>query len=656
MAHSGNILRRAASLLVSITMIFTCCFFTGNGTKAKAAVLNNPDGVFLSEAFNIAGGNRYHEPRSQWVNFLDRYSKNDYYLGTPFDYWLYSASPRGDNWQAEEGYGSYLVQGGGSYYNGGMNSTGFIWHAVAKSLSEATELDMSVTGKWVPMLNGFNTAGFSRPCWSGGNNRWYDFIKTYNVKYYEFSTKAAMLDSGVLEKGDIIWCVDSAVGSLMSGLSIPADNHHVGIYMGDGSSDIWWQTGPTTGDGDYSAQYNSINPIYGCASWSTYIVLPWDGISSWQPAVTTTTTSSQQSPTTTTSSIYRERSTRTVTAGLKNPDGVYFNDAIRSASSGKADISLSQWQSFINEYTSNDYYIGTPYSTWLYAACPRGDLWQYYEGCRDTIVNTGGSATDGGLNCMAFVWHAMAKGISVKTGCSLEYAGTLVPFNDSFNTMFTRSSWSGGGGWLSYLNRYDIRYYEFSTKAEMLGSGALRKGDIIWCVDGYCGTGLDGLRQLSDNHHIGIYTGNGYTDWWWQSGPTLGDANFNSQKNSINPIYGCSYRNTYVVIPFADEIVGILLLQLQGRLLRQRPQQRQQRRPQQQQQQRRHQRRQRPRLRPRLRPQLLLQLQLRQRQQLLRPQLLRPQQQLLPQLPPSRSQQRLLPRSVPWCSIPRLMR
>lgn len=333
-----------------------------------------PTGVFLSEAFNIAGGNRYHEPRSQWINFLDRYTKSDYYLGTSFDYWLYSASPRGDVWQVDEGYGSYLVDGGGSYTDGGLNSTGFIWHAAAKSLSEGSGLDISVTGKWVPMLNGFNNAGFSRQCWTGGNNRWYDFIKTYNVKYYEFSTKSEMLSSGVLTKGDIIWTVDGAVGTLMNGLSIPADNHHVGIYMGDGSTDSWWQTGPTTGDGDYSAQYNSINPIYGCAARNTYIVLPWDGVSGWQPAVTTTTTSAPQQPitTTSTSTVYRERSTRTATLGLKNPSGGYFNDAIKAASGGQTSISLSQWQSFITEYASNDYYIGTPLLHMALCHIPKG--------------------------------------------------------------------------------------------------------------------------------------------------------------------------------------------------------------------------------------------------------------------------------------------
>lgn len=542
MTCSNKLLSKAAALLITIAVIFTCGILPENFIRANAAVLYNTDGVYLSEAFNIAGGNLYHEPRSQWTAFIDEYSANAYYIGTPFDDWLYSASPRGDKWQIEEGYSQPLISGGGSAELGGLNSTGFIWHAAAKSLSEASGLDISVTGSWVPMLNGFNNAGFSRPCWNGGNNRWYDFISAYNVKYYAFDTKDEMLSSGVLGKGDIIWCVDGAVGTLMGGLSIPADNHHVGIYMGSGSEDIWWQTGPTTGDGDFSAQYNSINPIYGCAVSNTYIVLPWDGVHDGNVP------------------DHRERSTRTVTTGLVNPDGKYFNTAINAASSGGLSISLQQWQSFIEEYTSNDYYIGTPYSTWLYAASPKGDKWQFDEGCRDMIVDTGGSPETGGLNCMAFVWHALAKGIASVNNSSIEYAGTSVPFNDSFNTMFSRKAWDGYGGWLSYISTYDLRYYEFSSKAEMLGSGALRKGDIIWCVDGSCGTGLSGLKQLSDDHHIGIYMGNGYTDLWWQSGPTKGDHNFIDQKNSVNPIYGCAVSNTYVVIPFADEIVRDIII------------------------------------------------------------------------------------------------
>ena len=539
MTNSRKYFNKTIAIFVSFILILTCGIFPTPLLRAETASLCNPNGVYLCEAFNIAGGNLYNQPRSQWIKFLDKYSANDYYLGTPFDDWLYSASPRGDRWQLDEGYSYSITSGGGSAELGGLNSTGFIWHTIAKSLSEASGLDISVTGKWVPNLNGFNYQGFSRSCWQGGNNRWYDFINQYNVKYYEFYTKSDMLASGVLGKGDIIWCVDGAVGSLMNGLSIPADNHHVGIYMGNGSDDVWWQTGPVYGDGNTSAQYNSINPIYGCAYYSTYIVLPWDGVHTDAPPSTP-----------------NEHSTRTVTHGLKNPEGYYFNHAFTAASGGSISMSLSQWQSFIDQYTSNDYYIGTPYSEWLYASCPRGDLWQYYEGCKGTIVNSGGSPTDGGLNCMAFVWHAISNGLAVTNGTSIGAVSRYVPFNDDFNYMFTRQSWSGTySGWLDYLETYNIRYYEFSTKAEMLGSGALRKGDIIWCVDRNCGTGLNGLRLLSDFHHIGIYTGNGYTDQWWQSGPTLGDHIFDNQKNSVNPIYGCALYNTYVVIPFADELV-----------------------------------------------------------------------------------------------------
>lgn len=524
--------------------------------EASAAELCNADGVYLCEAFNIAGGSFYNEPRSQWINFLDKYSSSDYYIGTPYDEWLYSASPRGDKWQLEEGYSSYIISGGGSAELGGMNSNGFIWHAVAKSLSEGSGKDMSVTGKCVPMLSGFNTDLFSRPCWQGGNNRWSDFIGQYSVKYYEFDSKLEMLSSGVLGKGDIIWCVDSSVGSCMSGLSIPADNHHVGIYMGSGYDDLWWQTGPTKGDGDTSAMFNSINPIYGCASSNTYVVLPWDGVhTNTETPITTAAAPTTQQPVTTTTAAYHSRSTRTETEGLKNPEGKYFNDGIRAASGGRYSMSLAHWQSFITKYTSDNYYVDTPYSTWLYAASPNGDKWQFDEGCKEQIISTGGNEEDGGLNCMAFVWHALSLGLAEANNTSIDVVCPYIPFNDEFNTLFSRKAWSGYGGWLSFIDVYDLRYYEFDTKEEMLGSGALRKGDIIWCVDGNFGTGLSGLKTLSDNHHIGIYAGDGSSDLWWQSGPTLGNNNFDQQKNSVNPIYGCAVKNTYVVIPFGDEIV-----------------------------------------------------------------------------------------------------
>ena len=557
MSDNKIIHRRVCSLLASAALIIGCG--AAPAPAAKAAELSSQNDVYLCEAFNIAGGNFYTEPRSQWIKFLDKYSASDYYIGTPYDEWLYSASPQGDKWQLDEGYSSYIISGGGSAKLGGMNSNGFIWHAIAKSLSEGSGRNMAETGKCVPMLSGFNADLFSRPSWQGGSNRWSDFISKYNVRYYEFDTKADMLSSGVLGKGDIIWCVDGAVGKKMEGLSIPADNHHVGIYMGSGCDDIWWQTGPTKGDGDMSEMFNSINPIYGCAKSNTYVVLPWDGVhTECPPPVTyTVTTVPETTPpvVTTTTVCYHERSTRNITDGLKNPEGQYFNDGIKAASGGKLTISLEQWQSFITKYTSNDYYVGTPYSIWLYAASPNGDKWQFDEGCTEQIISTGGTEENGGLNCMAFVWHALSLGLAEANGLSIEDVSSYIPFNDEFNTLFTRKAWGGYGGWLSFMNMYDLRYYEFDSKSEMLSSGALRKGDIIWCVDGYCGTGLSGLRTLSDNHHIGIYTGDGTSDQWWQSGPTLGDNNFDEQKNSVNPLYGCAVKNTYVVIPFGDEIV-----------------------------------------------------------------------------------------------------
>ncbi|MBQ8961512.1 MAG: hypothetical protein IJ071_09940 [Ruminococcus sp.] len=150
----------------------------------------------------------------------------------------------------------------------------------------------------------------------------------YSVHYYEFSTKKEMLASGVLHKGDIIWCVDGSVGKLMAGLAIPASYHHVGIYMGDGKTDRWWQSGPTKADGDLSSEKNSLNPIYGCAKSNTYVVIPFGAqtkSTDETPAVTTTvpvTTTSTTTTTTTTTTTATTTVTTTVATTTAPPETI----------------------------------------------------------------------------------------------------------------------------------------------------------------------------------------------------------------------------------------------------------------------------------------------------------------------------------------------
>lgn len=261
-------LKRGFTVLCATVMVLTSGILTGTEFQASAAQLHGT--TYLNEAINKAGGGKYREPLETWQSYLDAQSKTNYYLGTPYNAWLYAASPRGDLWQRNEGY-QYKIGA-----SGGTNCTGFVWHIIANSLANGSGQSITETGKWVPNSNGFNSQGFSRKSWSGSNGgRWYNFITQYNVHYYEFSTKSEMLSSGVLQKGDIIWCVNAAYGSGISGLSHSASDHHIGIYMGNGKSDVWWQSGPVNGDGNTTGEINSINQIYGKAKNNTYVVIPW---------------------------------------------------------------------------------------------------------------------------------------------------------------------------------------------------------------------------------------------------------------------------------------------------------------------------------------------------------------------------------------------
>lgn len=261
-----------AAMAIMIALSDMICFPV---FSANTAAMQNPDGIYLNQAFaeTIAGSRT--ETLAEWQTFLTNCAATDYYLGTPYAGWLYAASPRGDKWQYNEGFGGYINSYGGTEDAGGMNCTGFVWHILSNSLAAANETTMQAVSGGIPNVKSFNSIGFSRKAWTYENNRWYDFIVRYQLHYYEFDTKAEMLSSGVLRMGDIIWCVDGSVGTRLNGLSIPASFHHVGIYMGTGNDDLWWQSGPTIADGNLSAQKNSINPIFGCASSNTYVVIPF---------------------------------------------------------------------------------------------------------------------------------------------------------------------------------------------------------------------------------------------------------------------------------------------------------------------------------------------------------------------------------------------
>ena len=252
-------LKRGFTVLCATVMVLTSGILTGTEFQASAAKLNGS--VYLSDALYRLSGNKYKETKEQWQAFLTEYStggQENYYLGTPYNSSLYAASPKGNQWQ---GYS-------------GMNCQGFVWYIISHGLAYYNKVPVSTTSPYVPNLAKFNQMGYSYKCWDGGG--WYAFITQNNLHYYEFSDKDEMLKSGVLQKGDIIWCVNKASGGTgLTGLGNRDKNHHIGIYMGDGKSDSWWQSGPVNGNGIISVEKNSINPIYGKAETNTYVVIPW---------------------------------------------------------------------------------------------------------------------------------------------------------------------------------------------------------------------------------------------------------------------------------------------------------------------------------------------------------------------------------------------
>lgn len=319
MYRARKLIQKSFTVLWAVIFFVTSIIIRQPELRCEAAAMKNPNGIYLNAALVKAGAGSVVEPLEDWQSFLDKFSANNYYVGTPYSGWLYAASPNGDKWQYNEGYSTYINSNGGTTALGGMNCTGFVWHALMNALAYANGSSKQAVSAGIPNVNGFNSMGFTRKAWTGGANRWYDFVVKYSVHYYEFSTKAEMLSSGVLTKGDIIWCVDGSVGKLMAGLAIPASYHHIGIYMGDGKSDRWWQSGPTKADGDLSSQKNSINPIYGCAKKNTYVVIPFgakskstDGL----PAKTTT------APVTTVTTTFTTTVTTTVTTTTAPPETI----------------------------------------------------------------------------------------------------------------------------------------------------------------------------------------------------------------------------------------------------------------------------------------------------------------------------------------------
>ncbi|MBQ5810664.1 MAG: hypothetical protein IIW23_03700 [Clostridia bacterium] len=169
------------------------------------------------------------------------------------------------------------------------------------------------------------------------------------------------------------------------------------------------------------------------------------------------------------------------------------------------DIDEDIYLDWVNLHLGSSYYLGTEYDD-NDARRPNGDT---PEGKKP------------GMNCTGFVWHLL----SYTAGMS-HSEGATIP---------------GMTGWYNMYTTYDVKRYVFQSKEDMLASGKLEKGDIIWIWD------QNGENSRSDTHHIGVYVGDGYTDIFWHS---LNGADFGypMDGNMITHIGSIAQPSRYVVL------------------------------------------------------------------------------------------------------------
>ena len=240
-------------LLAALTAAALLPYAMLSGTQAVSAASSTQT---LCEYLGIDYGT--------WITRVKNYSDEDgeygdYYLGTAYptsadrekngsyDF----RSPHGDNIQ------SFYTSDGWSS-DGLMQCTGFVWHMLWKAGAKKSMIPHlgadSDSGEWADY--GWNTLLH---------------YSDANLEYYDYSTKSEMLSSGNLDYGDLIMIWDLDSDGNIQGTS---DYHHIGIYVGDGSSDLWWASdGYENEAGAAMAGENNIGTIQGKASSCSYTII-----------------------------------------------------------------------------------------------------------------------------------------------------------------------------------------------------------------------------------------------------------------------------------------------------------------------------------------------------------------------------------------------
>lgn len=237
-------IRKGTSLLLAALMVLGMFGAVGFGVIGAAAAAWNGTNfgggtVYGDKTFLQAFGINYNQ-YMHWLDTHDADSSNPrYYLGTPYVGYVAANGtedhrvPNGDSWYNLPSYnrGAYPPSGHG------MQCTGFVWHVLYKS--QAASGNGSRLNEIPTLSNNVSTwvqRGIYRVCFTGTN------------------AISQALESGVLEKGDIIWIEGS-------------DDWHTGIFYGSTATDNkFWNSAPDSGT-------NEISRIKGCGTvYNVYIL------------------------------------------------------------------------------------------------------------------------------------------------------------------------------------------------------------------------------------------------------------------------------------------------------------------------------------------------------------------------------------------------
>ena len=219
---------------------------------------------FSSVKSSVEGGTNYMTSlgitRQAIVNELQAHESDSYYLGTPY---------HGDDWQSPKGDTSYNGQAG-------MNCGGFVSYVLRKAginTAAVMELIQEVKGQ-----TSWFGSGKPYDIMAGASN-YRNLVENAELTAYAFQTKSEMLNSGILEKGDIILMWYSRSPD-------PGQDNHIGFYWGDyDGQDLMWHSS------DLNSGGNAIGPITPKSASSYYIVIKIEPLQPKEYTVTLTKTS-----------------------------------------------------------------------------------------------------------------------------------------------------------------------------------------------------------------------------------------------------------------------------------------------------------------------------------------------------------------------------